>query len=165
MLYEELFRGLAAARIRYVVVGGVALVLHGVVRFTADLDLLVALDPENLDAFLEAMEDLGYKPKLPLRAKAFADPQMRAEWKEMRGMHVFTFYHPQRPVELVDVFIDEPIDFAAVERDRQIFTARGVEIPAISIPHLKQLKALSGRPQDLADIQALEDLERDEQAS
>jgi hypothetical protein len=163
MLYEELFRRLAAARIRYVVVGGVALVLHGVVRFTADLDLLVALDPENLDAFLEAMEDLGYKSKLPLRAKAFADPQMRADWKEMRGMHVFTFYHPQRPVELVDVFIDEPIDFAAVERDRQIFTARGVEIPAISIPHLKQLKALSGRPQDLADIQALEELERDEE--
>ena len=163
MLYEELFRGLAAARIRYVVVGGVALVLHGVVRFTADLDLLVALDPENLDAFLEAMEDLGYKSKLPLRAKAFADPQMRAEWKEMRGMHVFTFYHPQRPVELVDVFIDEPIDFAAVERDKRIFTARGVEIPAISIPHLKQLKTLSGRPQDLADIQALEELERDEE--
>jgi hypothetical protein len=78
-------------------------------------------------------------------------------------MQVFTFYHPQRPVELVDVFIDEPIDFAAVERDRQIFTARGVEIPAISIPHLKQLKTLSGRPQDLADIQALEELERDEE--
>ena len=163
MLYEALFRGLAAARIRYVVVGGVALVLHGVVRFTADLDLLVALNPENLDAFLEAMEDLGYKPKLSLLAKAFADPQMRAEWKEMRGMQVFTFYHPQRPVELVDVFIDEPIDFAAVERDERIFTARGVEIPAISISHLKQLKALSGRPQDLADIQALEELERDEE--
>ncbi|MBF8261986.1 MAG: hypothetical protein HW376_1515 [candidate division NC10 bacterium] len=122
MLYEELFRGLAAARIRYVVVGGVALVLHGVVRFTADLDLLVALDPENLDAFLEAMEDLGYKSKLPLRAKAFADPQMRAEWKEMRGMQVFTFYHPQRPMELVDVFIDEPIDFAAVQRDKRMTT-------------------------------------------
>jgi hypothetical protein len=165
MLYEDLFRGLAAARIRYVVVGGVALVLHGVVRFTADLDLLVALDPENVDAFLKAMEDLGYQPKPPLRAAAFADPRMRAEWKEMRGMQVFTFYHPQRPVELVDVFIDEPIDFAAVERDKQIFTARGIEIPAISIPHLRHLKALSGRPQDLADIQALEDLERDEQAS
>jgi hypothetical protein len=165
MLYEELFRGLAAARIRYVVVGGVALVLHGVVRFTADLDLLVALDPENIEAFLAAVEDLGYKPKLPLRAGDLANPRTRAEWKETRGMQVFTFYHPQRPVELVDVFIDEPIDFAAVERDKRIFTARGVEIPAISIPHLRQLKALSGRPQDLADIQALEDLERDEQAS
>src|SRR3990172_9713428 len=162
MLYEELFRGLAAARIRYVVVGGVALVLHGVVRFTADLDLLVALDPENLEAFLAAVEDLGYKPKLPLRAGDLANPRTRVEWKETRGMQVFTFYHPQRPMELVDVFIDEPIDFAAVERDRQIFTARDIEIPAISISHLKQLKALSGRPQDLADIQALEDLERDE---
>jgi len=163
MLYEEVFRRLAAAGVRYVVVGGVAMVLHGVVRFTADLDLLVALDPENLEAFLAAMEDLGYRPKLPLRAKAFADPQMRAEWKETRRMQVFSFYHPQRPMELVDVFIDEPIDFAAVERDREIFKARDIEIPVVSIPHLKQLKALSGRPQDLSDIQALEELERDEE--
>lgn len=165
MLYEELFRRLAAERIRYVVVGGVALVLHGVVRFTADLDLMVALDHNNLWTFLEAMEGLGYRPRLPLRAEDLANPRLRADWKEMRGMQVFTFYHPQRPMELVDVFIDEPVDFAAVERDRQIFTARDVEIPVISIPHLKQLKALSGRPQDLADIQALEDLERDEQKS
>ena len=165
MLYEELFRRLAAARIRYVVVGGVALVLHGVVRFTADLDLMVGLDHKNLWTFLEAMEDLGYRPKLPLRAEDLANPRVRAEWKEIRGMQVFAFYHTQWPMELVDVLIDEPIDFAAVERDRPIFTARGIEIPVISIPHLKQLKALSGRPQDLADIQALEDLERDEQKS
>jgi hypothetical protein len=165
VLYEELFRRLAAERIRYVVVGGVALVLHGVVRFTADLDLMVALDHKNLWTFLEAMEGLGYSPKLPLRAEDLANPRLRADWKEMRGMQVFTFYHPQRPMELVDVFIDEPVDFAAVERDSQIFKARDVEIPVISIPHLKQLKALSGRPQDLADIQALEDLERDEQKS
>ena len=165
MLYEELFKGLAAARIRYVVVGGVALVLHGVVRFTADLDLMVALDRENLEALLAAMKDLGYRPKLPLRAEDFVDPQIRAQWKEERRMQVFSFCHPQRPMELVDVFVDEPIDFAAAERDKQIFRARGIEIPVISIPHLKQLKALSGRPQDLADVQALEELEEDEQKS
>lgn len=165
MLYEELFRGLGATRIRYVVVGGVALVLHGVVRFTADLDLMVALDHENLGAFLATMKGLGYRPKLPLPAEGLVDPQVRAEWKKERGMEVFSFIHPERPMELVDVFVDDPIDFATVERDRQIFRARGVEIPVISIPHLKQLKAISGRPQDLADIQALEELERGGQKS
>lgn len=165
MLYEELFRGLGAARIRYVVVGGVALVLHGVVRFTADIDLMVALDHENLDAFLAAMKGLGYRPKLPLPAEDLADPQVRAEWKKRRRLEVFSFIHPERPMELVDVFVDEPIDFATVERDRKIFTARGVEIPVISIPHLKQLKAHAGRPQDLADLQALEDLQREEPTS
>lgn len=162
MLYEALFRRLAAARIRYVVVGGVALVLHGVVRFTADLDLMIALDEENIRAFIAAMTELGYKPKSPVQTEDFADPRLRAQWKQERGMHVFSFHHPHRPIELVDVFVYEPIEFAAVEREKRVFTARGVEVPAISIPHLKQLKALSGRPQDLADIEALEDLEREE---
>ena len=162
MLYEELFRGLAVARIRYVVVGGVALVLHGVVRFTADLDLMIALDDENIRTFLAAMSELGYKPKLPVSPEEFADPRIRAHWKRERGMQVFSFHHPHRPIELVDVFIDEPIEFAAVEREKRVFTAQGVAVPVISIRHLKQLKALSGRPQDLADIEALESLERDE---
>jgi len=97
-----------------------------------------------------------------IRPEEFADPRIRAHWKRERGMQVFSFHHPHRPMELVDVFIDEPIEFAAVEREKRVFTAQGVAVPVISIRHLKQLKALSGRPQDLADIEALESLERAE---
>lgn len=43
MIYEEIFRALNANKVKYVVVGGIALVLHGVVRLTADLDLIVRL--------------------------------------------------------------------------------------------------------------------------
>lgn len=162
MLYEDLFRGLSGKGVRYVVVGGVALVLYGVVRFTADLDLLVALDRENVRVFVDAMTEFGYLPRLPVRAEDLADPQIRKQWKEEKGMQVFSFYHPERPMELVDIFLAEPIEFAEVERDMRVFQARGVEIPVISIPHLKLLKKLSGRPQDLADIQSLEDLERED---
>src|ERR1700693_4642863 len=119
MLYEELFAKLAEARIRYVVVGGVALVLHGVVRFTADLDLLVALEEENLRSFVAAMTALAYRPKLPVSVDDLLDPRIRARWKRERGMQVLSFYHPQRPLELVDVFIDEPINFTAVENAKQ----------------------------------------------
>jgi len=41
VLYEDLFRKLEEEQVRYVVAGGVAMVLHGVIRFTADLDLIV----------------------------------------------------------------------------------------------------------------------------
>lgn len=44
VLYEDLFRRLEQEQVRYVVAGGVAMVLHGVVRFSADLDL-IAVDP------------------------------------------------------------------------------------------------------------------------
>ena len=59
MYYQEVFSALAEKKIRYVVVGGVALVLHGVVRLTADLDLMVALDYANLGKFLAVMAELG----------------------------------------------------------------------------------------------------------
>ena len=51
MYYENVFRSLQKNNIRYAVAGGIALVLHGVVRFTADLDLIVDLEQENLKRF------------------------------------------------------------------------------------------------------------------
>lgn len=48
MFYEKVFRILSEKGVRYAVMGGVALVLHGVVRFTADLDLIVDLDKKIL---------------------------------------------------------------------------------------------------------------------
>jgi len=47
MIYEEILRALNARKVNYVVVGGVALVLHGVVRMTADLDLIVRLETKK----------------------------------------------------------------------------------------------------------------------
>jgi len=52
LYYENVFRVLQKNNIRYAVAGGVALVLHGVVRFTADVDLIVDLEQENLRRFV-----------------------------------------------------------------------------------------------------------------
>lgn len=46
--FERIFETLSRARVRYLVAGGVAVVLHGHPRFTADLDLILALDPPNV---------------------------------------------------------------------------------------------------------------------
>ena len=48
MLYEQLFKGLHTHRIRYLVVGAVAVNLHGIPRMTADLDVMVDLEKENV---------------------------------------------------------------------------------------------------------------------
>ena len=159
MFYEEVFRKLAEERIKYAVAGGVALVLHGVVRLTADLDLIVEMSKENLEQFLTAMHDLGYKPKQPVKARDFINPQNRKAWKEEKGMEVFSFYHPQKQINLIDVFMEEPLSFDEIEKDIRLFKARDLEIPVISRKHLIALKMQSHRPQDLADIKALEELE------
>ncbi len=160
MFYEDVFRKLREKNIRYAVAGGVALVLHGVVRFTADLDLIVDLEQENLKRFVQIMNELGYRPRVPVRAEDFLDPANRKTWKREKGMEVFSFFDQSRQMSLIDVFIDEKIPFEEIERDMVHVTAKGITIPVVSISHLKRLKKAAGRPQDIADIEALESLEK-----
>lgn len=159
MYYREIFERLNLDQVRYVVAGGIALVLHGVVRLTADLDIIVDLSPENVKRFIITIERLGYRPKIPVRAMDFALPEKREEWVEKKGMKVFTFYHPSKNEELIDVFVREPVPFAELDREKKEVVADGIAIPIASIRHLKEMKRAAGRTQDLADIRSLNNLE------
>lgn len=160
MFYENVFRTLSIHRVRYVVVGGVALVLHGVVRFTVDLDLAVSLDRENLGSFLSAMHTLGFTPRAPVDVRELMNPAIRERWKQEKGMKVFTFVHPTSQLQQIDVFIDEPVPFEDLWRDAQVFDLFGVQVYVVSRSDLKRLKFKAGRAQDLADVASLDDLER-----
>ncbi|MHB8845596.1 MAG: nucleotidyl transferase AbiEii/AbiGii toxin family protein [Nitrospirota bacterium] len=162
MYYENVFRSLQKNNVRFAVAGGVALVLHGVVRFTADLDLIVDLEPENLRRFIQTMTELGCRPRNPVKAEDFVNPSIRAGWKREKGMEVFSFIDPAQPMTLIDVFIEEKIPFREVMPEIVPMTAKGITIPVVSLRHLKRLKQAAGRPQDLADVEAIEALERPE---
>jgi hypothetical protein len=165
MYYENVFRSLQKNNIRYAVAGGVALVLHGVVRFTADLDLIVDLEQENLRHFVQVMTELGYRPRNPVNAGEFLDPPIREKWKREKGMEVFSFVDPSQPMTLIDVFIEAKIPFQEVMQEVVKMEARGILIPVVSLRHLKRLKKAAGRPQDIADIEAIEALESEEEKS
>ena len=158
--YEELFRALEEAKIRYLVVGGVAVVLHGFVRATADLDLMVALDPENLKTFVALMKKMGYQPKIPVAIEEFLLAKNRKAWREEKGMLVFSLYHPKKNSELIDIFVDEPIPFNEAYDRRLTIPLGGLQIAVASTEDLIKLKQQAGRAQDLEDIQALEDLRK-----
>ena len=161
MYYERVFRALEEKGVRYAVAGGVALVLHGVVRFTADLDLLVDLALENLERFLQAMRELGYRPRNPVDAGDLLDPAKRQQWKRSKGMQVFSFVDPAQPMSLIDVFLEEPMPFPEISTGIVRMSAKGTTIPVVSAEHLKRLKRMAGRPQDLADVEAIERLEQE----
>jgi len=160
MRYEEVFRELNSSGVKYLTVGGIALALHGFVRFTADLDLMVELTKDNLTKLVAAMEKMGYKPKAPVKASEFIDPRKREMWVREKNMKVFSFYDPNRSIDLVDIFVDEPIDFEEAYSRKMIFKADDLEIPVVSLEDLKKLKLLSGREQDILDIKELERLEK-----
>ena len=80
--YEEVFRKLQEGEIRYLVVGGIAVSLYGAVRLTVDADIILELSLENIRRFVSVMEELSYKPKVPVDPMDFADPQKRKQWIE-----------------------------------------------------------------------------------
>ncbi len=158
MFFELLFRKLQEKEVDYMVVGGVALVLQGAVRMTADLDLMVALEEHNLTVFVEAMNEMGFRPKVPVPSEAFISADNRESWIRDKGMVVFSFYHPGEMFSLVDVFIHEPVPYGEMRVRRDYKLVDDFSIPVASIQDLIRLKSIAGRPQDIEDIKALEAL-------
>lgn len=160
-VFEEVCAALNRSGVRYVVVGGVAVVLHGYPRLTADLDLVVDLAPEQAAAAIDAIVGLGYRPRLPVDPGDFADPDVRRGWVEERNLRVFSLHDPGDPVADVDVFAEHPIPFDELWADSVVLTVGGTDIPVASIDHLVRLKEEAGRPQDELDIEALRRIRRE----
>lgn len=159
--FERIFQALERAGVRYLVVGGVAVVLHGHPRFTADLDLALALDPANVEAALTALEGLGYAPRAPVPLRAFADPEQRADWQRTKGLTVFSLWSAELPGTEVDLFVDEPIPFEPAWRRRLRADLGPVTVHVAAIEDLIAMKRRAGRPQDLQDVQELESIARE----
>ena len=137
---ERVFAALEASGARYLVVGGVAVVLHGHPRLTADLDLVIALDPENLGRAIRALEGLGYRPRAPVALGHFADPEQRRSWIEDKGMTVLALWSHALPATEVDIFASEPFPFEAAYRRalRAVLGTRAVRPRAV---HPKRLRS------------------------
>ncbi len=153
---EAVFRALNEARVRYVVVGGLAVIAHGYVRLTQDLDLVVALDEPNARNAMRTLGSLGYRPRVPVQAVEFADAAARERWMREKQMLVFQLISDLHPTVTIDVFVQEPFPFDEEwERVSRQRVAPGVEAPVVSLPTLLALKRAANRPGDRIDIDML----------
>lgn len=159
-IFEPICGRLNEAGVRYVVVGGLATVLHGHLRFTADLDLVVDLAPDAASRAVRALEEVGLAPRAPVPAESFGDAATRERWIREKGMEVFSMWDPADPLRVVDLFVRHPIDFEELWQGSVAMPIGGTEVRVASIPHLIRLKRLSDRPLDRDDIQKLEEIER-----
>jgi hypothetical protein len=157
----DIFCALDDAEVRYLVVGGVAVVLHGYPRFTADLDLVVELTASNASAAIAALQALGYRPRAPVRAEDFADENIRASWRADKGLTVFSLWSPSYPGTEVDLFVEEPFDFGeAWSRRLEALLDDGTIVQVVGMDDLRTLKASVGRPKDVDDIAQLDAIAR-----
>ena len=149
---------LSRAEVRYLVVGGVAVVLHGHLRTTLDLDLVVSLQSANLDRALSVLTELGFVPLAPVPMNAFADPANRASWARDRNMTVFSLWHPRHQGLAIDLFVQEPFDFESTYLRAATIELKEEKVTVIGLNDLIKMKEASRRDQDLLDLQALADI-------
>ncbi|MDQ1347036.1 MAG: hypothetical protein QG573_405 [Acidobacteriota bacterium] len=162
---ETILAALVSAKVRFVVVGGVAVVLQGYPRFTVDLDLVVGFEPGNLLAAMRVFETLGFAPKAPVKAADFADPAIRARWIDDQGMTVFSLWSDAFRGTDVDLFVSEPIPFAELEAAATAIPLEVTTVPVASIQHLLRMKEAAGRPRDLEDARVLRGLLAESESS
>lgn len=159
-IFEPILARLNEEGGRYVVVGGLAVVLHGHARLTVDLDLVVDLEQDAARRTIAALLSLGLRPLAPVDAFDFADAAQRQRWISDKGMRVFSLYDPERPLRTVDLFVESPIEFEELWSDSAVVHLRATSIHIASIPHLILMKGLAGRSQDRDDVEKLEAIQR-----
>ena len=129
--------------VAYVVVGSVAMALHGTIRATKDIDLLVPRDVENTKRLLEALE------ALPMGLARELDAQ-------------------KEDAKLITIIGDDPrvdilkaageLSYAEAAQSKETRLVNGVEIPYAALPQLIQSKR-TDREEDAPDRKKLERLQ------
>ena len=151
-----LLRRLHDAGIDYVVVGGLAVIAHGVQRFTNDLDICPAPDPANLER-LASMLQRADSRQLGLGdfdASEFPfDPRRPEDLAEGGNFRLVT-------VDVLDVMqwvpgISEEQAYGVLAADAVEGTAFGLSVKVCSLEHLRTMKRAAGRPLDEQDLVAL----------
>lgn len=140
----QVCEALNEAGARYLVIGGVACVLHGYSRATTDVDILIDRTRRNAERVLKALAKVGY---------GFAQ-----DWTAEEIL--------KRPITVigddpaVDIFtVAWKVKYQQAVNRATTVEVEGVEIPLIGIDDLIETKR-TGRPLDAADIEALEEIKR-----
>ena len=147
--YRDVFRCLNAHDVRYLVIGGIAAIVHGVPRMTFDLDILIEATPDNAQRLLDAFLDAG----LGTAALTTADGLLAKE--------ITIFKDRLR----IDVQTRTPgIVFADAWARRELIDHEGQDLWVVSRQDLIASKLAAGRDVDLEDVRALRPADEGESA-
>ena len=139
--FKEFLRLFGDHEVRYLLVGGYAVGLHGHVRGTADIDLWVDRAGENPDRIVSAVREFG-----------FENPELRSELFREPG-HIVRMGVPPLRIEIMTSV--SGVDFEECYEQRELRDWDGVPIAVISLGMLKRNKQAAGRPKDLDDLEHL----------
>ena len=155
MSMYNLLATLSGARIDYVLVGGLAVTLHGYQRLTMDVDVVLALNDENLAKFVDCARSARLKPVLPIPLDSLRDSALIDRWHSEKGMLAFALRGPEMMATAIDVLVRPVVSFDELKRNAVTKRIGPLSIPVASIDDLISLKTGTGRSKDVVDIEEL----------
>jgi hypothetical protein len=153
MFIQKVCSKLDQSGVRYALVGGYAVALHGAIRGTFDVDLVIDWNRNSLKKTEQALRALGLESRLPVTAEDVF--LFRDEYITNRNLVAWNFFNPNNTLEQVDIVITYDLK----GRKRRRLDTGGGPVHILNKQDLIEMKCLSGRPQDLEDVSALERLE------
>lgn len=152
MFIKKVVDQLSKYKIPYAIVGGQAVALHGVVRGTVDLDLVLEWELENLKLAKQALEEIGLKPSLSISPQElFENRDYYIKEKNMLAWH---FVNPENPSEVVDIVINYDFTKDMITQ----LVSHDIKVNVLSKKYLIEMKKQSAREQDLIDVKMLESI-------
>ena len=140
--FKEFIESLNVSGVRYLVVGGYAVALHGHPRYTKDLDVWIDCTPANAKRIVRAFTEFGFE-SLSVKASDFEKPNRMVQMG----------FPPNR----IDVLTSlAGVAFAKCYKQKVIVEIDGIPVNFIDVENLKVNKRAAGRLQDLADVENLE---------
>ena len=152
MFVLEVIKALEKHKVKYALVGGYALSLHGLVRATMDVDLVISLSQIQLKNVEKALQSIGLTSRLPLNATDIAG--FREEYIEKRNLMAWSFVDFKDPTRMVDILLTDSLTSFRVEN----FVIRNHKIRVISLKDLLKIKQKSKRLKDQLDVQSIKEL-------
>jgi predicted nucleotidyltransferase len=160
MEYTKIFKALYEQKIRYLVCGGLAVNIYGIPRMTADIDILVDFDIENITNFERVMADLDFAPVIPVNLRTFVDEKTRYQAIIEKSLIAYSYYNTRINFLNLDVLMDTPISFQELWRNREERAIEDIKVFIVSLDHLIALKRYANRIQDNHDIDLLSKLSK-----
>ena len=159
IIYEEILTAFQKEKVKYVLVGGIALNLLGGLRTTSDLDILVEMSDSNLKKVVRILTKQGYSVRQPVDPFGIADAKIRRDWIQNKHMKAFNFYK-DREFQEVDLIIETPVSYEQAQKTALRIRCEGVVLPVISIDNLIKMKQKASREIDQIDIKELKQIQQ-----
>lgn len=162
MKTADLLQALSDEQVRYVLVGGLAVQLHGFLRATFDIDLVLAMNDENLVQFIAVAKRYGLVPAIPVPIDALRNPSQIEQWHREKGMLAFALREPQIGGNVVDIMVRPEVPFDKLMANAVVGELFARQVWIASIDDLLTMKRIANRPKDQLDVVALEKIKRGE---